>query len=112
MLIIFGIELKRQHPDRSRECHYYMALGSYRMGEYGEAKKQCEELLKMEPHNMQARALLEKINSKVTKGTFNSMIKIAQPFEEGVIGLALVGGVAAAAAGLCIALLRGRNHSA
>lgn len=95
-------------PDRSRECLYYIALGLYRLGDYSKAKYKCEELVRAEPQNMQAKSLLDTINSKATKGILLDCLHFLISLE-GVIGLALVGGALAAAAGLAIALLRGKS---
>lgn len=75
------------------------------------ARKLAENLLKLEPENLQAASLLEKINSKVAKG-FEFFFAICQAslyLLEGVIGLALVGGAVAALAGMAIAMLRNRR---
>ena len=76
-------EIYRQSPERRRECLFYLALGNYKLGNYAEARKYNDALLAHEPANMQAGSLRELINDKVQR--------------EGLMGVAIVGGVAVAA---------------
>ncbi|KAF2860466.1 mitochondrial fission 1 protein [Piedraia hortae CBS 480.64] len=71
-------------PDRRRECLYYLALGNYKLGNYAEARRYNDSLMEIEPANMQARSLKQLIEDKVAR--------------EGMMGMAIVGGLAAAAA--------------
>ncbi|KAF8544840.1 putative mitochondrial fission protein Tbfis1p [Trichophaea hybrida] len=73
-------EIFRDHTERRRECLYYLALGHYRLGNYAEARKYNEILLENEPGNTQAQCLRGLIDDKVAK--------------EGIIGVAIVSGVA------------------
>lgn len=77
-------QLYLSEPRMSRECLYYLALGSYKIGEYSQARKYADELLKNEPNNGQARGLRIAIDEKVRT--------------EGLIGLGIVGGGVALAA--------------
>ena len=77
-------EIFRASPDRRRECLYYLALGNYKLGNYAEAKRYNDSLLELEGGNMQAQSLRQLIDDKVAK--------------EGMMGMAIVGGLAAAAA--------------
>ncbi|KAI8801251.1 hypothetical protein BJ742DRAFT_837828 [Cladochytrium replicatum] len=77
-------EIYNDNPTRRRECLYYLALGAYRLGSYKEARQRNEDLLRLEPRNVQALALRRLIDEKVRT--------------EGLIGIALVGGVVAAVA--------------
>jgi fission 1 protein len=62
---------------------YYLALGNYKLGNYAEARRYNEFLLELEPANLQAASLKELIDDKVAK--------------EGLVGVAIVGGLAVAA---------------
>ena len=76
-------DIFRQSPDRRRECLYYLALGNYKLGNYAEARKYNDLLLDHEPQNLQAGSLKQLIDDKVAR--------------DGMIGAALVGGLAVAA---------------
>ena len=76
-------ELFRAAPERRRECLYYLALGNYKLGNYGEARRYNDLLLDKEPANMQAASLGSLIDDKVSK--------------EGLVGIAIVGSLALAA---------------
>lgn len=76
-------EITRSAPERRRECLYYLALGHYKLGNYAEARRYNEILLDHEPSNMQALSLRGLIDDKVSK--------------EGMMGMAIVGGLAVAA---------------
>nr|POE85383.1 mitochondria fission 1 protein [Quercus suber] len=82
VLLLSGIF--RDSPDRRRECLYYLALGNFKLGNYAEARRYNDSLLELEPGNLQARSLKDLIEDKVAK--------------EGLMGVAIVGGLAAAAA--------------
>lgn len=73
-------EIFRNTPERRRECLYYQALGNYKLGNYAEAKRYNELLLDREPANLQATSLRGLIDDKVAK--------------EGLMGVAIVGGLA------------------
>lgn len=73
-------EIFRASPERRRECLYYLALGNYKLGNYGEARRYNDLLLDKEPSNMQAASLGSLIEEKVNK--------------EGLLGIAIVGGLA------------------
>ena len=76
-------EITRNAPERRRECLYYLALGNYKLGNYAEARRYNDILLNHEPANMQATSLRSLIDDKVAK--------------EGMVGVAIVGGLAVAA---------------
>lgn len=76
-------EIFRTSPERRRECLYYLALGNYKLGNYAEARRYNDLLLDKEPNNLQAGSLRSLIDDKVAK--------------EGLIGVAILGGVAVAA---------------
>lgn len=77
-------DIFRASPDRRRECLYYLALGNYKLGNYAEAKRYNDSLLEYENGNLQAHSLRQLIDDRVAK--------------EGLMGVAIVGGLAAAAA--------------
>ncbi|KAF8845133.1 mitochondrial fission 1 protein [Paxillus ammoniavirescens] len=85
-------DIYRTEPGRRRECLYYLALGYYKMGNYGDAKSFNDLLLQKEPTNMQAQSLGSLIEQAVTK--------------EGYVGMALAGGVAAISTLLVAGLIR------
>ena len=76
-------DIFRGSRERRRECLYYLALGNYKLGNYAEARRYNELLLEMEPANLQAGSLKGLIDDKVAK--------------EGLVGAAIVGGIAVAA---------------
>lgn len=76
-------EIFRNSPERRRECLYYLALGNYKLGNYAEARRYNDLLLDHEPANLQASSLRSLIDDKVAK--------------EGMMGVAIVSGLAIAA---------------
>jgi fission 1 protein len=86
-------EIFRNSSERRRECLYYLALGNYKLGNYAEARRYNELLLGLEPANLQAGSLKELIDDKVAK--------------EGLVGVAIVGGIAVAAGVLGSFLMKG-----
>ena len=76
-------EIFRNAPERRRECLYYLALGNYKLGNYAEARRYNDLLLEHEPGNLQAGSLRTLIDDKVAK--------------EGMMGVAIISGVAIAA---------------
>ena len=86
-------EIFRSSPERRRECLYYLALGNYKIGSYAEARRYNELLMDLEPDNLQAASLRELIDEKVQR--------------EGLVGVAIVGGLAVAAGVVGSFLLRG-----
>ncbi|KAK0619899.1 putative mitochondrial fission protein [Immersiella caudata] len=85
-------EIFRTSPERRRECLYYLALGNYKLGNYAQARKYNDLLLENEPGNLQASNLQALIDDKVAK--------------EGLMGVAIVSGVAVAAGVIGGVLLR------
>ncbi|KAK8119537.1 mitochondrial fission 1 protein [Apiospora kogelbergensis] len=89
-------EIFRVSPERRRECLYYLALGNYKLGNYGEARRYNDLLLEKEPMNMQSADLRRLIDDKVAK--------------EGLMGVAIISGVAIAAGVVGGILFRGRRR--
>ena len=89
-------EIFRASPDRRRECLYYLALGNYKLGNYAEARRYNDSLLELESGNLQAQSLRGLIDDKVAR--------------EGLFGVAIVGGLAAAAAVGVGMLVRGAQR--
>eukprot|EP01137_Pigoraptor_chileana_P037096 Opistho-2@33676 len=84
--ISFGLQLLSELgrlPEYQRDFMFYSALGCYRLHDYVAAKNFLEGLLSLEPHNRQAISLKKKVEVHITK--------------DGLIGLAIIGGVAAVA---------------
>ena len=77
-------DIFRNAPERRRECLYYLALGNYKLGNYAEARRYNDLLVDHEPGNLQAGSLRGLIDDKVAR--------------EGLVGVAIVSGVAVAAA--------------
>ena len=61
-------EIFREHAERRRECLYYLALGHYKLGNYAEARRYNEILLRNEPGNQQAASLRSLVDDKVARG--------------------------------------------
>ncbi|KAK2758241.1 mitochondrial membrane protein [Arachnomyces sp. PD_36] len=76
-------EIFRTAPERRRECLYYLALGNFKLGNYAEARRYNDLLLDHEPGNLQATSLGTLIDDKVSR--------------EGLVGVAILSGVAIAA---------------
>ncbi|KDQ19033.1 hypothetical protein BOTBODRAFT_28520 [Botryobasidium botryosum FD-172 SS1] len=89
-------DLYRADSTRRRECLYYLALGHYKMGNYDEARKFNGLLLEKEPSNMQAQSLASLIDRSTA--------------QEGYVGMAIAGGVAAVGAVILAGLIRRANR--
>ena len=89
-------EIFRNAPERRRECLYYLALGNYKLGNYAEARRYNDLLLDHEPSNLQAGSLRGLIDDKVAK--------------EGLLGVAILSGVAIAAAGVGAMIFKGTRR--
>ncbi|GAA5982204.1 hypothetical protein JCM11641_006224 [Rhodosporidiobolus odoratus] len=90
------MDIYRTEPTRRRECLYFLAVGHYKMGNYPEAKRYNGLLLEKEPSNFQAQSLNALVEQAVAK--------------EGYVGMAIAGGVAAAAGILFTALMTSRGR--
>ena len=100
----------RIYPERKRECCYYLASANYNVGEYKTALRYVNELLLSEPNNLQALDLKVKIEKKLTGGkNINDSSNTPYLFLDGVLGLAVAGGLAAAAAGIILVMLRSKR---
>lgn len=75
-----------------RDYVYYLAFGKCKLKEYSDAKRYIKAFLEIEPGNRQAQELKDVIDKRLTK--------------EGLAGAAIVGGIAAVALGVGVALLR------
>ncbi|KAI1341577.1 mitochondria fission 1 protein [Xylariaceae sp. FL0016] len=89
-------DIFRASPERRRECLYYLALGNYKLGNYAEARRYNDLLVEREPANLQAADLRRLIDDKVTK--------------EGLMGVAIISGVAIAAGVVGGILFRGKKR--
>ncbi|KAJ3071101.1 mitochondrial membrane protein [Podochytrium sp. JEL0797] len=86
-------ELYKENPARRRECLYYLSIGNYKLANYVEARKFNEILLQMEPTNAQSLQLRTLIDDKVRT--------------DGLVGMAIVGGVVASLAAIGLAFFGG-----
>lgn len=89
-------EIFRTSPERRRECLYYLALGNFKLGNYAEARRYNDLLIQREPANLQASNLRSLIDDKVAK--------------EGLMGVAIVSGIAVAAGVIGGVLFRHRHR--
>ena len=89
-------DIFRTTPERRRECLYYLALGNFKLGNYAEARRYNDLLLEKEPGNLQAGSLRQLIDDKVAK--------------EGLMGVAIVGGIAVAAGIVGGLIMRGSKR--
>ncbi|CAM2110724.1 unnamed protein product [Caretta caretta] len=72
--------------EEQRDYVFYLAVGNYRLKEYEQALKYIRGLLKTEPKNTQALELEKLIDKAMQK--------------DGLVGMAIVGGMALGVAGL------------
>jgi fission 1 protein len=61
-------EIYTDAPERRRECLYFLAIGNFKISNYGEARRFNDQLLKLEPRNDQGLALKQLIDEKVSTG--------------------------------------------
>ncbi|XP_040513127.2 mitochondrial fission 1 protein [Gallus gallus] len=73
-------------PEEQRDCVYYLAVGNYRLKEYEQALKYVGALLQAEPGNTQGLRLQQLVRARMHR--------------DGMLGAAIVGGVALGVAGL------------
>ncbi|CAI9596065.1 unnamed protein product [Staurois parvus] len=78
--------LTKANKDEQRDYFFYLAVAHYRLKEYEKALKYVRTLLHKEPNNTQALELEKIIEKKMQK--------------EGLVGMAIVGGMALGVAGL------------
>lgn len=89
-------QLFKDAPQRRRECLYYLSIGSFKLGDYTNARKYCDILLNIEPNNEQATQLRQAIEDKLSR--------------EGLMGIAILGGVLAVGVGIVGAVLRHKRY--
>ena len=89
-------DIFRASAERRRECLYYLALGNYKLGNYAEARRYNDLLLDLEPANLQAASLKALVDDKVAR--------------EGMLGMAIAGGVVVAAGVVGSLLFRGAKR--
>nr|XP_056719807.1 mitochondrial fission 1 protein [Euleptes europaea] len=78
--------LPKGNKEEKRDYVFYLAVANYRLKEYEKALKYIRTLLKTEPTNTQALELEKLINKAMQK--------------DGLVGMAIVGGMALGVAGL------------
>ncbi|KNE64921.1 hypothetical protein AMAG_10588 [Allomyces macrogynus ATCC 38327] len=84
------LELHKTAPHLRRDVRYYLGLAAFKQAKFADARTYAEALLRDEPQNTQALALLDAVNQQVQR--------------DGLIGMAIVGG-AVAAVGLAVKIL-------
>ena len=84
--------LYKDVPELRRDCLYYLSLGSVKVGDYINARRYLDAMLKKEPNNSQALELKKTIDDKVTN--------------DGLIGLGVLAGALAVGVGIAGALMR------
>ncbi|KAM8985994.1 LOW QUALITY PROTEIN: mitochondrial fission 1 protein [Ara ararauna] len=91
--------LPKSTREEQRDCVFYLALGNYRLKEYERALEHVERLLGAEPQNTQGLRLRRRIRDSMKR--------------DGLLGAAIVGGVALGVAGLAgllgLAISRARH---
>lgn len=98
----------KKYPNRKRECCFYLAVANYKVGEYKKALGHINELLADEPNNLQALDTKNKIEKKLKNGNYRATKLFL--FLDGVLGLAVAGGIAAAVAGVVLVMYRSRRR--
>ena len=64
----FTADLLREGAVPEREYHYYMSLCQFNCGELTEAKRHISAVLRLQPANTQAQALLQRIDHQMQTG--------------------------------------------
>ncbi|XP_044750976.1 mitochondrial fission 1 protein [Coccinella septempunctata] len=95
--IILLEELYNTHPEGKRDYLYYLAVGNARLKEFSKALKYCSAFLSVEPGNQQVKSLEETIKKKLKN--------------DGLVGMAVAGGVLLAAGALVGIALAGKGKS-
>lgn len=85
----------------STESKYVRAVGMNKLGRNSESLNLVNDLLREEPNNQQFKELKILCESQISSGNFDD-----PKFVDGVIGMALVGGIAIGVLGFTISLLR------
>ncbi|PRT53809.1 Mitochondria fission 1 protein [Wickerhamiella sorbophila] len=88
-------QLFKSAPERRRDSLYYLSIGCYKLGDYTNARRYADALLRYDPTNPQINQLRQEIEDKLNK--------------EGMIGMAIVGGAVAVGAAVLGAMLRRRR---
>jgi len=92
ILMLRDVKAQRVQPV---ECLYHMAFACVKLEQYGEARGYLRELLALEPGNKEAGSMLVFIEDRIER--------------DGVLGMALVGGVLALSGLLVAGLMRARR---
>lgn len=58
----------KDSPQRRRECLYYLAIGTYKLGDYSDSRRYADALIQHEPENSQAIALKKMVEDQIAKG--------------------------------------------
>ncbi|XP_045471284.1 mitochondrial fission 1 protein [Harmonia axyridis] len=93
--VILLEELFETHPEGKRDYLYYLIIGYARLKQSNKALKYCSAFLSVEPGNQQVKALEQSIKDKVKK--------------DGLVGVAVAGGVLLAAGALVGFALSGKG---
>jgi fission 1 protein len=66
-------ELRFSDASRDRECRYYISVGYFKLGKYGDAKGYLAPLINSEPKNEQFVLLQSEIDHYINRGTSKLM---------------------------------------
>ncbi|KAH3687694.1 hypothetical protein WICPIJ_001317 [Wickerhamomyces pijperi] len=78
----------KDSPQRRRECLYYLAIGTFKLGEFAESRRFAETLVAFDPENQQAKVLKKTIEDKITKDGLVGGLMITGVIAAGVAGAA------------------------
>ncbi|KAJ6652369.1 hypothetical protein lerEdw1_011599 [Lerista edwardsae] len=89
--------LPKGNKEEQRDYVFYLSVANYRLKEYEKALKYIRGLLKTEPNNTQALELEKLINKAMQKALKEDAFVLSA---DGLVGMAIVGGMALGVAGL------------
>lgn len=78
----------KDSPQRRRECLYYLAIGTFKLGEFKEARRFANTLVTYDPENQQAKLLKKTIEDKITRDGLVGGLLVSGVVAAGVAGLA------------------------
>lgn len=88
-------EVFKESPQRRRECLYYLAIGTYKLGDYSDSRRYADALVQHEPTNKQAIALKRMAEDRISR--------------ESLIGAGIVAGALAVGVTVLSAMMKRRR---